>query len=279
MKHLSKNITKFFVVLCMTAVLSGCQLIVRNNMDTKEIDPVYRFVSHALGTIDHDGENITGSNTREAFLENYHAGFRVFELDLSLTRDRQLVALHDGAEGRIGLDMKVGMINKHTFLQHKYLDRFDLLTIEDIFLLMHEYDDIVIVTDFKSDFDTSIIELDNALSLEQDLKDRFIIQVYDPEQLPIVREKNFSRIWFTLYRTTMSDNAVLRVLKNNLDVEAVVMWWDKRYSDQFADDIKKQGREVYVHTINDEVVIKSFVEKFVGVYTDYVDLEKIINTK
>ena len=52
-------------------------------------------VAHAMGGI--DGRLYT--NTREAFLQNYSRGFRVFELDLAMTTDSALVLAHDWYTG------------------------------------------------------------------------------------------------------------------------------------------------------------------------------------
>ncbi|OAB37747.1 hypothetical protein PMSD_09330 [Paenibacillus macquariensis subsp. defensor] len=51
----------------------------------------YKLISHAMGSI----QNQAYTNSYEAFVANYEQGNRVFEVDLLLTEDHQVVARHE----------------------------------------------------------------------------------------------------------------------------------------------------------------------------------------
>lgn len=54
----------------------------------------YRLIAHGLGEI----SSVSVTNSHEAFITNYNKGHRVFEADLILTQDGQLVARHDWSD-------------------------------------------------------------------------------------------------------------------------------------------------------------------------------------
>ena len=69
----------------------------------EEAVPDYSLVAHAMGQID----EYTGTNSLEAFQTNYDKGYRIFECDLSVTNDGQVVLRHDWDAG-----MQVGICKR-----------------------------------------------------------------------------------------------------------------------------------------------------------------------
>ena len=57
------------------------------NFDTTK----HKLIAHAAGGID----RFPYTNSKEAYLNSYKNGFRLFEIDISITSDEKLVARHD----------------------------------------------------------------------------------------------------------------------------------------------------------------------------------------
>lgn len=55
----------------------------------------HRVIAHAMGGINDKAY----TNTKDAFIANYEQGTRIFEADLLLTSDEQLVARHEWTTG------------------------------------------------------------------------------------------------------------------------------------------------------------------------------------
>ena len=83
-----------------------------------------------------------------------------------------------------------------------------------------------------------------------------------------VKKFGFSDIIFTLYRTDMNDDQVIRLVKKYPEITAVTMWWDKRYNESVRKRLTREGVGFYVHTPNEQLVVEQFLKKGVGVYTD-----------
>ena len=104
------------------------------------------LVAHALGWID----GLTYTNSKEAFLFNYENGRRWFEVDLSLTKDMDLVCHHDRT---IGMKKeKINHISTKRFLSYKIISKdrmLNLLTFEDLLMLIRGKKDVFLITDTK----------------------------------------------------------------------------------------------------------------------------------
>lgn len=227
-----------------------------------------QIIAHALGGIEKD----SGTNSREAFIENYKNGIRFFEVDLSLTKDGNVVAFHEGNEFNIGLDKKLSEVTLEEFKKHKFFEKYTLLDFRDILDLMKEYKDAYIITDTGEDLG---VLLSKIVSLSKNYYpqalDRIIPQIYHENDLKIVSDLfDFKDLIYTLYRTSDNDEKVLNFLKNNTSrITAVTMWWDKRFSENFKNNIQELGLKVFVHTINDNNTINKFIKEGVGVYSDF----------
>ncbi len=227
------------------------------------------LVAHALG----DVEGAWGSNSYEAFLENYQRGFRFFEVDLSLTQDGQVAAFHNGYESYLNLDKKVSQITYKEFKKLQFGGKYTLLGFEDLIDIMEDYSDVYFILDFKDDL-ASIFERINSYLKDSgnlNLYERIIPQIYQPLDLEVIKRYNdFRDIIFTLYRTDMSDSEVVEFVKDS-DITAVAMTWDNRYSKEFANKIKNIDAAVFVHTVNIYKEIKKFINSKINVYVDSVE--------
>jgi glycerophosphoryl diester phosphodiesterase len=102
------------------------------------------------------------------------------------------------------------------------------------------------------------------------LMSKFIIQIYDPAQLEVVK-KNFPscNVIFTLYRTKLSDKDVLNFVHKNTDYIKAVTVSEKHFFTELAKALNKIKTPTYVHTINNEEKMFYYIKKGAfGFYTD-----------
>lgn len=229
------------------------------------------MVAHAMGGVPTTTMDGTGSNSREAFLSSYTNGFRLFEADVSLASDGVVVLVHDGSESWIGLPE--GSLYRTTsssvILNQKFRNAFTLLSWHDALELLQTHTDAYLILDIKDEFAIMLeIMAQDQLFANADIRRRIIPQVYQESDMRVVSQYGFSDVIFTLYRIKMTDEQVIDLVKQYPNITAVTMWWDKRYTDQFARRLKREGVGVYVHTLNESVKVKNFLEKEIGVYTD-----------
>lgn len=227
-----------------------------------------QIIAHAFGGI----KKASGTNSREAFIENYEKGIRFFEVDLSLTADGAVVAFHDGNESNIGLNKKISQTTLEEFKQHKFLGEYTLLDFQGILDLMKEYPDSYIITDTKGDLHSILSQVVSLTkNFYPEALNRIIPQIYQERDIQTVNNIfDFKDLIYTLYRTNANDDDVLRFVTNNgSKITGVTMWWDKRFNENIKDQLQALDIGVFVHTLNNDEDIKKFIKKGVGVYTDF----------
>ncbi len=244
----------------------------------------YEQVAHALGGIDGN----TYTNSKEALLENYSLGHRVFEADFSWTTDGILVARHDwrlllydqlqqarpkGWEDADKLIEVPISLNQHSDL--KIHNEYDSLSFSELVELLVEYEDIYLVTDTKG---TEVEEVQKAFNqiveianqIETDVLKRIIPQVYNQEMYYTINDiYQFDDYIYTLYMSPDNDREVVE-FSRNANITAVTVS-KNRVSENLVNDLSRYNIPVFVHTINgveDEMQLKHLGVH--GVYTDFL---------
>jgi len=236
----------------------------------------YKLISHAMGSI----QNKAYTNSYEAFVANYEQGNRVFEVDLLLTEDHQVVARHEWTqsmtkelqqEEELPEDRQAVPLTHKEFKESDILGKLKPLDWGDILDLMEEYPDIYIVTDRKEQQQVDILSL-MVKEAEQrrnpKLLQRIIPQIYDQPMLKAVQGVyEFPSIIYTLYASKDTDQEVIDFVAKN-KITGVTMP-ENRTSESFVSKLNKVGVVTYVHTINDISDMKKY-EKM-GIYGFYTD--------
>lgn len=231
------------------------------------------YVAHALGGILGDAY----TNSYEAFLLNYQLGQRVFEVDLYLTEDDAVVAIHDDdywhANTNAAQNVDFTLNNTHSYLiQNKY----HALDYQQIIDLMVKYPDFYLITDTKYTDQvnsnhqfTKIVEY--AKSVDESVLDRFIIQIYHQEMLDwVMAIYPWKSVIYTLYadQTWTPENVV--TFSQESGVKMITMW-SSLVSTEILDLWLPQGINIAAHTINDYGVAMDLFERGVAVvYTDFL---------
>ncbi|NQX47284.1 glycerophosphodiester phosphodiesterase [Paenibacillus tritici] len=247
----------------------------------------HRVIAHAMGGINDKAY----TNTQDAFIANYEQGTRVFEADLLLTSDDQLVARHEwtanmskllGQQDVLPSDKQGDVLTHDEVMSSPVLELYSPLDIEKIMDLMLNYPDTYVVTDTKElepEQVTKQFQLIVEVAQKKDpaLLKRIVPQIYSRDMLEVVNKVYvFPEMIFTLYQTQDSDEVVIEFVKQTgVDITMPTT----RATKSFVRNLKKAGARVYVHTVNEEKEIRKLSRLGVnGFYTDFVsenDLNRI----
>lgn len=233
------------------------------------------LVAHANGVVD----GFFGTNSREAFLQSYARGHRVFEMDLNLSSDHKLVGVHDWSAATLsGLGFKLPPqtslpISYKAFKRQKIHGKFSTLGLWDVLHLLRKHQDAVLITDTKATCGSEVTE---AFSLivktcrrERRLLARIVPQIYNQSMLKTVRSiYNFKSIIYTLYASHDRDQSIIEfVKKSGIRVVTMPPW---RAKPEFLKALREIGVFTYVHTINDRKEMDYLLR--IGAHGVYSDL-------
>lgn len=227
-----------------------------------------RLIAHALGGI--DGIDYTNSN--EAFEFNYGEGFKCFEVDLRLTNDGKLVCLHKTNQwGDI-----VGGFTLENFSKIKILDKYSVLTIDDVIELMSKNKDIYLITDTKYYYDKTVKAefeqlIETAKRIDETTLDRIIPQIYKKSMSKTVMNLyNFKSMIYTLYKEDKwdADKVIDTCKKTGIKFITIPI---EELTEESLTKFKDAGLIIAVHTINNEEEAGALFEKGINiVYTDFL---------
>lgn len=237
------------------------------------------YIAHALGEV----EGVVYSNCKEALEYSYEIGYKVYEVDLSLTSDGSLACTHDWEAGlQPGFDAE-NRPSTEEFLNTPIGEGYTPILFADLCEYMLEHPDIWVITDSKgiepseirAEFEQLCREAESVKG--QECLDRLIVQIYTDEMYEIVKEiYPFSHYIYTLYMTwdVCADDAEEQlvhfcrfVLKNNLDGITL----NCKYNDQdnFMSILRKYQMPYFFHTVNDMEEAQKLLENGAkGIYTD-----------
>ncbi len=234
------------------------------------------IIAHGMGAVG----NLNTLNCLEGFLTQYEAGVRVFEADLRLTRDCQVVLRHDWwhADWQEGISW-ARIPTREKFVSSPIMGRYTPLSFRDLLLLMEEYPDICIITDTKfTDSDVFTIQFDAMLADARELGltylfDRIAVQIYNTNMLSALNNiYRFPHYIYTLYQDDF--NRTESALRDRAafcaqwGIEGITME-SSLYKSAYGDIAREYGVRIYVHTVNDKEKARALLESGVdGIYSD-----------
>lgn len=220
------------------------------------------LVAHAGGA----HGNLTYTNSLEALNQNYEKGLRFFELDFSFTVDGVLALIHDWEHTYRKYFNGKRVPTEEEFKKLETKADFKQLVLSDLYSWLETNKYTYIVTDTK-DNNKALLKIIS----QSELKDRFIPQVYNEEELDYVAELNFDEVILSLYKSEFNVDQVLRLAKKH-DLFAVTMNRDRAKKGNLALRLKEAGFFVYVHTINNQSEVEELLKVGAqGFYTDFLD--------
>lgn len=224
-------------------------------------------------------ELVTVLNCLEGFQAQYAAGVRVFEADLRLTSDMEVVLRHDWRAGWQEGVSETSIPTLEEFLETPVLGEYTPLSFQDLLLLMEEYPDVCIITDTKfTEAEVVTAQFTAMLSDAKELGltylfDRFVIQVYDELMFKVVDGlHHFPHYIYTLYATGFAgtEGAFQEAASFCADNGFLgLTLWDYWWREAYAPIARELGVAVYVHTVNDAQEARELLDQGVsGIYTD-----------
>lgn len=245
-----------------------CRLIDAMKIDEKIVRhylPDMTYIIHAAGRID----GFENTNSGEALEQAYEHGCRVIELDFNFTSDNELACIHEWSprfSPEITKNVAPAMSD---FLKMRIYDRFTPIDLDCVIDFLREHPSAFIVTDIK---EHNIEALFKIMACAPDLADRFIIQIYSPDEYDSVSSMGFENIILTLYRlpwksTIDTDQHIAFAAAKDI----VGFTFDCSLCSRpgFVDKMQKAGVPLFIHTVNDRSLQEQYFKQGIsGIYTD-----------
>ncbi|MGG1619437.1 phosphatidylinositol-specific phospholipase C/glycerophosphodiester phosphodiesterase family protein [Paenibacillus sp. NRS-1782] len=271
---------KRLIAAVILLILIGTFLLSYRGQSTEEHTgfTTHRVISHAMGAVD----GLAYTNAREAFVNNYKKGSRVFEVDLMFTSDGHLVARHEWTESfteqmqqeqAVSAEQGGKPWSYEQFKNTPIHDSYTPVDWNDVLDLLEQYPDAYIVTDTKEQDPAQIKRLFAQLTHQAqennpNLLSRIVPQIYDEEMLRTLRSiYPYTSIIYTLYATQDTDDQIIRFVQQN-DITAATLP-ENRVSGALVESLRQAGAVCYVNTINDLNDAADYEQMGVrGFYTD-----------
>lgn len=211
-------------------------------------------IAHALGQV--DGHDYT--NSREAFEASYRAGFRVFEIDLMVTADGQIVASHNAnnLDAEFGISKRVANMTMQEFVAQRYYGLYHPLTFRDVLDLLQRYPDTHLILDVKD-------RPEDPAATFAAMHQRIVEQTRDRDSALLARMSPFlyrrqdlqavqayPRAVYTLYRAHVAVREVVQFVEATPMIVAVEFGREQA-SLPLLYRLQQRQIPAIVHTIND----------------------------
>jgi glycerophosphoryl diester phosphodiesterase len=227
-------------------------------------EPPPELIAHAGGI----GNHRVYTNSREALEHSVGVGHTAIEIDLSWTTDDRLVLVHDwDREFSRLFDRPPGPVSQAQFQSLRSPWGISQLVLDDLEDVLDRHPGVRLVTDIK---DRNTEGLKRIALRFPEHRDRFVPQIYHPDELGQVRALGFETVIFTLYRTDLPDQEIVSFVESE-DLWAVTMPLARAMSTDLAARIAASGTAVFAHTVNDRLTMESLrLVGVSGVYTDWL---------
>ena len=234
--------------------------------------------AHGMGAVD----GRMGTNSKDAFLANYAAGHRVFEVDFQLTADGRLVARHDWEQiSYYNLEQTyVGVMDYDTFMHTPICYFYTPLDFEGVVALLREHPDICLVTDSKDTDEPTVRaqlrEIARVIDAAGDptLWERVVLQIYSEKMYDWAREETgATQFIFTLYQIADPDYDAIGAFCEERGIPVVATAWE-RLNKSTAEALHTHGLRYYVHPVNRVLDMIAMSWAADGYYSDYVKPEQ-----
>lgn len=220
------------------------------------------IVAHALGGI--DGHAYT--NSLEAFEASYARGQRVFEADISITEDMQLVCAHDAGTWReaAGAAQDTPFTGAN-FRASRLYGRFTPLTLTELIDLIAKYPDAVLITDTKYS-DRNLVQFTFSTIVTYarrncpDALTRIVPQIYDENMYAYIMEVHpFRSMIYTLYNTETNMQLACDFCRR-VGIGFITVSWKVATPLDFA-LAESLGIRAAVHTVNDAAIARELLSQ------------------
>lgn len=227
-------------------------------------------ITNGLGVIG----GVTYTNSKEAFLENYHLGVRLFEVDITLTEDGKLICRHKSMPNfdiheHLKISKTIRMKEQRTsiMLYQEFIDapivgKYTPMDIFDLAVLLNQYHGVYMILD-SGTTNTDIIKKQYAQVMEaftpygDSVLSRVIPEVPSPEAYDSVLEfYPFERVLYFAPHidergeyTCLNMQILLSDLSQMPKVEAITMRTEAARENYNAIKLHKAHHRVLTHMV------------------------------
>lgn len=239
----------------------------------------HTLIAHAGGGI--DGKSYT--NSEEALRLSYVKGYRLFEIDLTVSKDGEVVARHDWQDdyGQVAFAKPGSPMTHRAFMSSNIYGKYTPMDLMSVVAFMAEFKDTYVIIDVKTkstdDTEEMYSKISQALEgVDEVILSRLVAQVFFLADLPIVRAHGFRN---TLYvpgdaREGYDFERTANFIKNG-DIDAASIWHKKATDDSLA-ILRRKGVKPYLYTLNDTAQMQALREAGAhGFFTDFITPEEV----
>lgn len=264
-------VKKVIAIMSLAIILlsvTGCSTLKKTENHWTQ----YSLIAHAAGGIDEHEY----TNSLEAFHRSYEKGFRLIEVDVSITKDGRLVARHTWDEdyGQ-NLSSKGKPVTYREFMNSPIYGKYTPMDFEKLLNLMEEYKDVYVIIDGKT---TSVEDTkrlykrigNQVAGVDKQILNRLIPQMFYEADLEIIRSYGFQDVLYVIGREEYTSESIARYCQRN-NIPAVSLS-AKRTNDELINTLAKYDIAAYMYTFNDVEVMKTYYAKGIrGFFTDFIE--------
>ncbi|WP_181313594.1 glycerophosphodiester phosphodiesterase family protein [Planomicrobium soli] len=229
----------------------------------------HSLIAHAAGGID----GMVYTNSLEAFEASYQKGHRLFEIDLAITADGELIARH-GWENTYGqhFNPEEGPLSYDHFMKSLYFEQYTPLDFNAVLELMERHQDAYLILDGKVSSVAETRELYRKVEAalektKKGLMDRLIPQLFYEGDIEVFRQLGFQDLIYVVGREDYTPESVAVFCKEH-DIR-VVSLSRSRTNEEFVKTLKTNQIDVYMYTFNDMEKMEPYMDMGVrGFFTD-----------
>lgn len=247
-------------------------------------------ITHAGGAVREADAIWYYTNSKDALIQNYSLGCRLFEFDMYPTSDNNLAIVHDWTQ--------FGNLDGTYFSTEEWLDfktgtsnatggTYETMTIGTLLDEMLINPDIFVITDTKSsEFPQEVVKSQfeiiykEAVVRDPKLLNRIIPQIYNEEMYNVVQSiYEFPNLIFTCYATTEPGNEIVEFCIHHKEFKAITAPYAKqRLTDEDKQKLHQNGLKLYYHSIYTyEEMVESFKNGADGIYTGILTPDDVRN--
>ena len=287
LKRYSKNGKKVIYALLIIILLSftGVHIVERLNLYKYKISILKEdYIAHALGGINND----KNTNSRDALENSYSKGIKLFEVDISLTSDEELVCINGWSKDvynetlEIEYNKENAVMSYEQFMNTKIKGKYTTMSFKDLIEFMKVHDDIYVMIDIgnqkkkktKNIYEKIVQESNN----DSKILNRLVINGSTTDMIKAVKEVYDFKI-INLYWPSKADRKDKKIdtkeefieycKENEISSLSTSLKTYKKEKDTI-EYFKKKGVIVYVFTENDENEAKDILKDVDVVGTDFI---------
>lgn len=278
-KRAAKVISVITAAMFITGVASSCYRV-PYEYDYSWAEN-YQYIAHACGGID----GYTYTNSREALSYNYDLGHRVFEVDLMLSPEGELICWHGWDDPAvfsvIPEEYRYQEMSYDDFMNFEMIGGFHTMDFAYLVNFMADHPDMYVVTDTKSPEDEVSQEIfqkivDVASQIAPETLDRIIPQIYNDGMLKVITDiYPWKSVILTLYMYPITAHGIpfdhIRRFVERNGIRVVTTFPNGGLNDEFMSDLQNDDIFIYLHTFNSQEDVDYWTERGIGgFYTDFL---------